>query len=605
MIKENASSKFLHLKNCAIKRGGVTYPYYAIAESQFIRGKNQKRIIKYLGALSDEQVMSYRSLLKAINTGDVALLSLEDVKFESSKSFLDVFTLHSIWERLGFSVAFPVSDKKVVQLSAVTEILTISKLLRPSCATKTADWLGRTYLPEVLAIDAVKYNRMKIFNELEFIDSAHEKLEEILIALSQGFSPGGFKIFFIDGTTTFFEGTECDIAKPGDDKTTGFRSHVILILLVTDAKGYPVAWEVCSGNEKEIVKFQLLAERIFKKYQIKDFTFCFDRGFASLKNFGTLAGYSTKFISGLDKNQIANVFDLDVFQSTRKALVDYHENFETGNTSKTKGVVPINGFYTSNGEKFFKELGVSGKYRHIAGFSVEIFRAQQLHREKNQIRALEEICKLNEELLVAKGERDLEVVTRRVEKILESCQMTPLIQFNVVPKSVKAKKDFIQTARVEASVNVRAFSKAGELDGLFVYITDHVEKINGYFVISAYDIVNHYRNKYVIENDFKKIKNTVMLRPLHVRLEKHVRALVTTTILAQFMNVFIEQQLEDIGLSSEKFLEALSACSATAKLKGLGKTLIKHLPVPVGIEKALHHLGVTAESRAKIAATLT
>lgn len=604
MSKEESNTRFLHLKNCAIKRDGVVYPYYAIAESCFVKGKNQKRIIKYLGALNDEQINGYRSLLKAINSGQPEVLPLEEVQFESSKEFLNVFVLHKIWEELGFAAGFAVSEKKEVQPSAVGEILTISKLLRPSCATKTVDWLSRTYLPDVMGIDASKYNRMKIFNELDGIADAQEKLEEILIGLSQKFNAGDFKIFFMDGTTTFFEGTECDIAKPGDDKTTGFRSHVILILLVTDTMGFPVAWEVCAGNEKETVKFRDLTERICKKYGIKNFTFCFDRGFASQKNFLAVAGCECKFISGLDKNQVAKVFDVEHFQPVRSSLLDYHDNFEAGNATKTKGALPIHGFYSSNGEKFFKDLGVSGKYRHVVGFSVNIFRAERESREKNQLQALAEISALNDELLNAKGERDLDVVTRKVEKILESHQMTSLIRFTVVPKSIKAKRDFIQTARVEASVDQLGYLDAGKLDGLFVYVTDHIEKKDGHFKLGAHEIVLHYRNKYVIENDFKQLKNAVDLRPLYVRLDQHVRALVSITILAQFINVFIEQRLKNMELSSQKFLDGLATCSATAKLKGLSKRLIKHLPVPDKLENALKLLGVTQESRANIAASL-
>jgi transposase len=604
MKKIKLNSKFLHLKNCTIKRGGKSYPYYAIAESHFENGKNQKRIIKYLGPLSLDEANSFKLLLKSINSGKLDVLQLDNIQLESTKDFLNIYTLHSIWKNLGFKNIFPFSEKKDVQLGTVAEILTISKLLNPSCATKTVDWIDRTYLPEVLGIGNEQYNRMKIFNELDGISKNQEKIEKTLIDLSKKFNSGNFKIFFIDGTTTFFEGNQCEIAKPGDDKTTGYRSHTILILLVTDAKGYPVAWEVCEGNEKEIIKFQFLAKRICEEYGVKDFTFCFDRGFASLKNFKTLSGYSSHFISGIDKNQIAQVFDVDKFFLLRDSLIKYHDTYNI-DPSKTKNLLPLNGFYSSNGEKFFKELGVTGAYRHVVGFSVEIFKAEQLRREKNQLMTLEEINELNEELSTAKADRDLDVTVRKVEKIIETHQMGKIIQYVLIPKSIKRKKNFIQTARIEITVDNKSYTDAGKLDGLFVYITDHIEKTNsGHFIVSAADIVIHYRNKYIIEKDFKQIKNNIELRPLFVRLENHVRAMVTITILAQFINVFIEDRLRKLEISSQKFLQQLSNCSSVAKLSGHGRKVIKQLPMPALIANALPLLGISNEECIKITANL-
>jgi transposase len=71
------------------------------------------------------------------------------------------------------------------------------------------------------------------------------------------------------------------------------------------------------------------------------------------------------------------------------------------------------------------------------------------------------------------------------------------------------------------------WDQACKLDGVFVYITDHKEQKNGAFVISAYDVVNHYKNKYVIENDFRYLKNIIDIRPLFVRLPEHVKAAVS------------------------------------------------------------------------------
>jgi len=63
--------KNLHLKDCTYSRKGVKYPYYAIATSEKIDGKSQKKILTYVGKLTEREVENYRAFLKAINDGIV------------------------------------------------------------------------------------------------------------------------------------------------------------------------------------------------------------------------------------------------------------------------------------------------------------------------------------------------------------------------------------------------------------------------------------------------------------------------------------------------------------------------------------------------------
>jgi transposase len=92
--------------------------------------------------------------------------------------------------------------------------------------------------------------------------------------------------------------------------------------------------------------------------------------------------------------------------------------------------------------------------------------------------------------------------------------MQKIISFKIIPIKVSHKGKHFQSAKVECTVNNSEWDQACKLDGVFVYITDHKEQKNGVFVMSAYDVINHYKNKYVIENDFRDLKNIIDIRPL-------------------------------------------------------------------------------------------
>ena len=104
-----------------------------------------------------------------------------------------------------------------------------------------------------------------------------------------------------------------------------------------------------------------------KRVQISDVTFCFDRGFACKENFKKITTeMKCHFISGIDQDQIAPIFDAEKFAATtRDQLLKRSEEIQESQKSRLPARrVPIDGFYTSDGNRFYKELGKVKKYRY-------------------------------------------------------------------------------------------------------------------------------------------------------------------------------------------------------------------------------------------------
>lgn len=593
-MKDN--SKKIHLKDCSRTKNGIKYNYYALAESNKIDGKNHKKILKYLGILNEAQVESYRTSLKNINDGKATVVDIVDLNFEERKDFLDVLVLDELWKKLDFSKTFYLpkeTPKKDLTAAHVAEILTISKLLNPSSHISTIDWFQDTYLSEIMKIDKNKYNKMKIFNELPNIEKCKSKVEQQLFQIARSQNKDEFEIFFIDGTTTYFEGTHCELGKPGKDKTTGFKTHTVLIMLITDKFGYPCAWDVHNGSAKEISKLKDVTKRICDDYKITNMTFCFDRGFASASNFENIESYLSKFISGIDKDQIKDVFNVEFFQSTRDKIVEYAKESKQVLQQNQRRIIPIDGFYTSDNERFYKELGVKKDYRYVAGFSVEIFKAEQANRLQSQIEAFLELSNLNDELSLAKKDRDLEATEKRIDKILESYRMQSFIEYTLIPVKVQADTSTVQSGKINYSLKTEEFRKAGLLDGLFIYITDHTEKKSQTeFALSAYNVTRHYKDKYVIEQNFRDLKNIINLRPIFVWKEDHVRAAISIAVIAQFMNTYIAKKVAPLNMSLSEFYKLLNKSSSVAILKTPMRTVNKLIKTQPRLMEALGLIGI-------------
>jgi transposase len=592
--------KRLHLKNCSYTHKGKKYSNYAIAESYRENGKSQKRILKYLNGLTEPEVQSYKNMIRALNDGSASFCNVDQLEFAAKKDFLNVSVLLEIWNQLGLSKVFqsPPTQKEVsTEQMAIT--LTLSRLLNPSSGFQTIAWFKGTLLPELLGVEASKYNMIRIFRELSQIHRRKESIEDYLFKRASRLDDGGFQIYFVDGTTTFFEGRKCLLAKPGKDKSHGYKSHTIVIVLMTDRQGYPVAWDVLKGSSAESEAFRTLADRMKKRVQFSDITFCFDRGFANKQNFTKITGeMKCHFISGIDQDQIKPIFNAEIFATTTRDLLlkrSTEISKETKQSPLPSRKLPIDGFYTTDGNRFYRELGKVKKYRYVVGFNVEIFKAKITAREEAIDEILLTIHNINQEQLSAKKDREEDPIFKKVERLLEAKKANRLIDFEIKPIVVNRDCNPIQAFRIEARVNLEEKILASHLDGIFVYITDHEEtKPDGTFKVTAYDIVHHYKMKNRIEENFFGMKQLLELRPIYARLEKHVSGLVAIIVIAQFINVYIEKSLElgKVKISIQEFYRVLNASAPVALLRASGQEFQKLINTDPALKEALKALSL-------------
>ncbi len=539
--------------------GTVSYYSLAICYKEKVgeKTKNMKKVLQYLGRLSLKEADNYRALLRILNNSKspTDLVSLQSIIFEDEKSYFDSLIVNEIWKRIGLSNVFDTKIKgnQVLSTEHIARILTANRLLDPTSKIKTVEWFNDTLLSSIMDIDSEGYTKNKIFNELSKIHEAKEKIEELFWKFSVSNSSSEFEVYYFDGSTSWFEGTKCTLSKYALEKTRSFYSHVVGLMLITDRRGYPVAWEVVEGNKKDSTEFRPLIERVRKKYNIKEITYCFDRGVASLSNFNDIEKNESKFISGIKDNQISDIFDLDKFANTRDRILDYI-NLPI---EDQKGNIPINSFYTSNKKVFYRDLGVIKKRRYIVSFNAQIYAVETKERERCMVNASLAINKLN--LLFSNRKKTLNYDDAEVKviEVLKKNKMAQFISYTLVPTVINKE---IESYKIEIKVLTQKILKAGHTDGLMVYITDHVEKNSDkiHFKLSAFDIIKHYRDKYVVENAFREMKSFLDLRPFHVRTEEHVKAHYDIGIISYFINNYLHETLLSSDRNFDGFIKLIS-----------------------------------------------
>jgi len=228
--------KKLHLKDCSSTVNGKKYTRYAIAISEKLEGHNQKKIITYVGTLTKEEAQSYRLFLHAMNNEKPKMASFMDVEsliYDTEKQYLNVKIMHELWNRFGLNTLFSNTLKTNQKLTTqhIALILTINRLFEPMAKYKTVQWLEKTLLADIMGIDASFYNKDKIFHELSNIHQSKHKIEQSFIEFSRGNfaknkQEGEREVFYYDGTTSWFEGSQSNYAQLAKEQKTMDDIHM-------------------------------------------------------------------------------------------------------------------------------------------------------------------------------------------------------------------------------------------------------------------------------------------------------------------------------------------------------------------------------------------
>ena len=562
----------LHRQPRVTKKRGLV-EYYSLATCFFEDGKNQKKIILGIGELSKEQAEQYRLLLRALN-GEIPpdqITDIEALVFGDERQYLDVLAMDALWCELGLSKIFGTERENGQRLSTehVARILTINRLLHPSSKVRSVEWFSGSLLATIMGVDQDAYDRNKIFRELATIHTAKNQIEQLFWSHSQQ-QRRKYDVYYFDGSTSWFEGSKCPLAEADLEKTRGFFPKVVGLMLITDNEGFPVSWEVVNGHAKDTTELKAFVDRITKKFGIKEITYCFDRGVASDSNFTLITSCKSKYISAIKDNQIKKVFDLEKFKVTRVKITDKicgnGETLEPPAPTPRRRIVDIDGFLSHDDNIFFKDLGLVKGKRYVASFNYELFIKQHHERHARIERALQDIAEKNTELKNAKGDRDYNSTERELLDIFGKHHVRSYFGYTLLPLTSAHEKK-AQSFKIECEINRAKIELDKLTDGLLVYITDHVEKHNQLnFVVSAADIVQHYKGKHVVENAFRELKSFIELRPIYVWTEAHVKAHYDISVVACFINNYINVKLRPLDWSLRDFHAHLAKAGRVAQL---------------------------------------
>jgi transposase len=432
-------------------------------------------------------------------------------------------------------------------------------------------------------------NPSRIFRELAVIEEHKEAICKHLFERMMRENPGSMRSVFYDLSSTTFTGSRCVLMKWGHCKE-GYDNHVVLALVV-NRDGFPFYWEVLPGGTADSKTIDWLLESVRDRFKIKGITLVFDRGMVSDDNLDAIENSKIKYISAMDKSQLQSITGLDFTSFSHLDPGKIDEQLDS-----------LSDFKKLNDITYYREIKVDGQRRYILCFNPVLFKDQRKARKQAIANFQSFVETLNEELRQAKKSRQNKATYKKFKDKLTKAKINSFVDVKLRVFHVKKSTvGSIRTYKAEVVVDDVAMREAGILDGFWLLVTNHSDKVDNEFEFSSEDLINPYREKLIIESAFRDIKSFIDISPVFVWTELHVKAHYSCCVLGHLINRTITQRLhENKGkvtsdiVSHERFYKELSDCQIDLiEIKDTGLSTY-NMTIPTNAQKEfLKRVGLT------------
>lgn len=512
------------------KKGDKTYTRHLLRDSYRDKqdGKVKHHTIASLNKCSDDEILAIKLALKYKNNL-TSLVNISAVNLQQGKLLGAITVLNKVINDLGIKKALSVlKDAKQVNLALWQIMSRIIYQGSKLCAFRMAKFQA---LKETLGLD--EFTKDDLYHNLELL--AEDKLAIEKKLFQQRYKNAIPRLFLYDVTSSYLEGEENHYAAYGynRDKKTGKMQ--IVIGLLTDEDGTPLASRIFDGNRADS---QTVAEQIrtlSTEFGIKEAIMVGDRAMFKLPQIELLPE-NFKYITAISKSQI------------EKLIKDNKLQLELFDEDLTE--------ITINNERYICRRNPS--------------RAQEIEQNRlEKINKLQQLCQKKNAYLAEHTRAKLSTASKQLQLVLNKYKL-PYVSLIEQERSLELSIDQIKLKQVS------------QLDGCYCIKTD-VSLDCAKETIHA-----RYKDLAKVEYAFKNFKTQHLeLRPIYVRKKDSTDAHVLITTLAYM----VVQHLEKIWQESElKVPEAISLLNTISyQIVNLDEHKIIKIPTPnEEIQKFLH-----------------
>lgn len=516
-------------------------PCFLLREKYREDGKQKVRTLANLSHLPPDRILAVERALRG-EFDEIAATGPGDSGTEQGPGFGGIYALFELAKRVGILDALGRDRRGKLAL-----LMVIAHVAGGMSRRAVVQWARTQAVHEVFGLgtpeNGVDFDENSLYEVLDELSDRRLEIESQLFK-SRGKSCG--KLFLYDVTSSYLEGDCNELAAWGYNRDGKKGKKQIVIGLLTDEDGDPVAVDVFKGNTSDpktvVDQVRLLSDR----FGVRDVIFVGDRGMLKRIPCASINDASYRYITAITKPEVESLIRQDVLQLSL----------------------------------FTEELG-----------EVEHEGIRYIFR-RNPIRA--------DEMESSRTDR-LEVARLLASELSAALAESPRKQADVALRKVtekieKLRIDGFASARsqgrtVSIEIDEEALTRASRLDGVYVIKTD-----TSALELDRDRVHTAYKSLYAVERDFRCMKTDLQIRPVFVRKESRTRGHVLVVMLALILRRELEKQLAAVETEPDHAVSILNGW--TLLRERLGTLDFCRLPKPNAMQQEiLDALGLAQPTR--------
>ena len=516
--------------------------YYIITDTKTSEGKRSTKIFKKLGNEQEilkisngispiewakEQVNIINKQIEEKNLTITAEFSQSNI-IEKNKQITfncGYLFLQNIYYSLGLDkICKNISEKYRIKydLNSILSNLIYTRIIEPSSKLSSFEASKKF-------IEQPNYELHDIYRSLEVISRETEFIEAEVYKNSLDVVNRNTKILYYDCTNYFFEIEQAEGLKQYGLSKENRPNPIAQMGLFMDGDGFPLAFNVNSGNTNEQTTLKPLEKQIIKDFELSKFVVCTDAGLASNEN--------RKFNNIQNRSYI-------VTQSLKKIkghLKEWALSPEDWHTINSNKKINLNDVDKSgeNEEIYYKERWINEnglEQRLIVSYSPKYAEYQRSVRNRQIERAQNLI---NNTTKISKNRQD------DPKRFITSTSVTN-------DGEIASRKVF--------SLNTTVIEKEEEFDGFYAVCTTLEDDMS--------EIIKINKRRWEIEESFRILKTDFKARPVYLKRDDRIKAHFTTCFLSLLIYRILEHKLNE-EYTSEKIITTLREMNVR-NLEGIG-----------------------------------
>lgn len=537
-------------------RGKVSHICYLLRESYRKKGKVKTKTIANITHMNEG---SRRALEFALQNPSLIRepgACIDDVKLTQGMSVGAVYTVYEIAKRLGIAKALGNDRTGKLGLWQV-----IARVIHQGSRLGAVRLASVHNAPDVLAIRE-EFNEDDLYTNLGKLSERQEGIEKRLFTMHYEGKKEP-KLFLYDVTSSYFEGEANELAEYGYNRDGKKHKKQVVLGLLSDEEGNPVAIEVFKGNTNDFKTVGEQVKKLTARFGCKGVTFVGDRGMIKADQIESLDAEEFYYITAITKAQVKKLVRTGVFQM---------DCFDKDLCER-------------------EDKGIRYILRRNPYRAEEIAETRQKKRKK-----VEELCKAKNIYLAEHRRAKLGSAQKELEKVMVKLRIEKWLK---VKASEEKRELFLET-------DENALREEAQLDGCYV-LKSNVPKD-----VDAKTIHDRYKDLSKVEYAFKQCKTEMLeMRPWYVRLERNTRGHALIVMLAYSIiryleeawreyNVTVREGLERLALicSQEVHVGGSKSCHMIPRPDGINEKLLTSLDIT--LPKVLPNFGVSVGTRKKL-----